>query len=102
MRKYRRGNPAEPVGGVGGKRSFTAQGELVYFLSYIKLLELDLPVVEHGSEGNRFGSTIAPGEGGQFSPERSNDVGRLGQVATESEITGVKQPIDAISESDRF
>src|SRR4029450_6565872 len=92
---------AKPIGWCG-KGSVTAQSELVCFLSYVKLLELDLPVVEHGSERNRFGCTIPPGERRQFSPERSNYVGRLGQVPTQSEVAGVKQSIDAISESDRF
>ena len=41
-----------------------AQGELVAFLPYIKLLELNLPVVKCGAEHERFCCAIAPGEPG--------------------------------------
>ena len=50
----------------------------------------------------RFGGAIAPGEPGQFSPERGRCAVRLCQVSTKSEVAGVKQATEAIGESKCF
>jgi hypothetical protein len=81
-----------------GESGLAAQSELVTPLSNIKLLKLNLAVVNRRAEHDGFGCAIAPGRPGQFTPDRRSYAVRLSEVSTKSEVGGVKQALNAISE----
>ena len=67
-------------------------------MSNVKLLKLNLAVVNRRPEHDCFGCAIAPGKSGQLAPERCSHAIRLGEISTKSEVGGVKQTINAIGE----
>ena len=58
----------EPARLIGGEGALAAQGELVLALLNLKLLQLNLSIVERGPEHNRLGGALAPFQPGQLRP----------------------------------
>src|SRR3981081_1711720 len=42
------------------ERAFAAERELIFLLLYVKLLQLDLPIIERNAEHDEIGLTVAP------------------------------------------
>src|SRR6266404_9336552 len=69
-------------------------------LLYVKLLKLDLPIVESGAEHDYFSRAIAPGRIAQFNPNRGGCAHEIVRIAAKGDFARVERAPQLVGETD--